>query len=79
MATIAQTLEETCWQHNRKLFPVVRKIQVQKAGGFVKARFAGHEEFTFGFTKEGAIKRLKYWERTGGFDEGRMPTIVFDR
>ena len=35
------------------------KIQVQKAGGFVKARYEGRTTCCFGLTPEEAINKLK--------------------
>ena len=41
--------------------PITRpvKVQVQKAGGFVKVRYAGHNIYCFGKTPEQAISNLK--------------------
>jgi hypothetical protein len=41
------------------LAPITRKIQVQKAGGFYRARYAGRPTSCFGLTAEQAIKYLK--------------------
>jgi hypothetical protein len=61
---------ETIKCHNRRFFSVVpdsivetsRKIQIQKAGGMVKARFEGSRNSVFGANPGHARKRLQYWE-----------------
>jgi hypothetical protein len=61
MSTIRQEVNKL-WEHNRALLPAEpRKIQVQRAGGFYKARFDGEATFTFGETPEYAIKLLRFW------------------
>lgn len=39
-----------------------RKIQVQKAGGFYRARYAGRPTSCFGYTPEAATKALKFFD-----------------
>jgi hypothetical protein len=39
-----------------------RTIQVQRAGGYFKARFAGSAIFCFGVDPQQATKRVKYFD-----------------
>ena len=39
-----------------------RKIVISKAGGFVRARYAGRKTFVFGFDAKHAMSRLKCWD-----------------
>jgi hypothetical protein len=41
------------------------KIQVQKAGGFVKARYKGRRTFVLAFDERQALERLKTWDNGG--------------
>ena len=62
MSTIAQELQQL-WEQNRELFPVPpRRVQIQKAGDFYRARYEGESSNYFGRTEKQAIKSLKFAE-----------------
>lgn len=75
MTTIKKALQEVGFRPSKKiavkatlkqlvddaLYPIAkpRPIQVQRAGGYYKARFAGQASFTFGDTPEDAEEKLR--------------------
>ncbi len=38
-------------------------VQVQRAGGLYKARFAGQSDFTFGENPRDAASKLRLWKK----------------
>jgi hypothetical protein len=62
------------WQNNKNLLALSEpspsgrsnktpKVQVQRAGGFYRARWEGRSTSCFAFTTEVAIKRLKFFDQ----------------
>jgi len=47
----------TSFRELPKLVPA--RVQMTKAGGFVRARYAGKRNFVFGATEEQALQRLQ--------------------
>lgn len=45
------------------------RVQVQKAGGLVKARYKGRRTFVFASDEGQALERLKMWDNNGGTRE----------
>jgi len=63
MTTINEELQQL-WEHNKAFFSVVpRRVQVQKTGGWYRARYEGEANSCFGTTATEAKSKLKLWEK----------------
>jgi hypothetical protein len=62
MTTINDELEKL-WEHNRAFLGVqAREVQVERAGGFYRARYKGEAMSCLGRTSKEATSRLRFWE-----------------
>jgi hypothetical protein len=65
MGTVSEGLQKL-WEHNKAFFNVgARKVQMRRAGGSYRARYAGEATVCFGATSEDAYARLKFWSEHG--------------
>jgi len=64
MSTTTEEEVQKIWDFNMQFLPP-RKIQFERAGSHIRARYQGEKTFTIGETQSEARKRLEFWRKEG--------------